>query len=83
MESLDYRYHRISVNRHTAVENDDGRVVIVVAAHDPGERYPNWLTTAGHRCGAMLLRYVEASEFPPVTTRVVTLDELAQDAMNV
>jgi hypothetical protein len=82
MESLDYRYHRISVNRHTAVENDDGRVVIVVAARDPGERYPNWLTTAGHSCGAMLLRYVEASEFPPVTTRVVAMDELAQDPAN-
>lgn len=76
MESLDYRYHRISVNHHTATLDDEGRVVIVVAANDPGAGYPNWLTTAGHPCGAMLLRYVEASDFPPVSTQVVPLAQL-------
>ena len=83
MESLDYRYHRISVNRHTAVASDDGRIVIVVSDRDPGDHYPNWLTTAGHSCGAMLLRYVEATEFPPVATRVATLDELRRGNVDV
>jgi len=76
MESLDYRYHRISVNHHTAVADETGCVTIVVAAVNPGEAYPNWLTTTGHPCGAMLLRYVDASDFPPVSTRVMPLAEL-------
>ena len=75
MESLDYRYHRISVSRHGAELEADGSVRIVVAARDPG--CANWLTTADHRCGAMLLRYVEARDYPPVRTRVVPLDQIA------
>lgn len=76
MESLDYRYHRISLNQHSAAMTADGRVQILVAAQNPGAGYPNWLTTAGHNCGAMLLRYVEASDYPPVSTRVVPLAEI-------
>jgi hypothetical protein len=76
MESLDYRYHRISLNRDTAHLEEDGGVRIVVAADNPGGQFPNWLTTAGHACGAMLLRYVEAEDFPLVQTRVLPLLEL-------
>ncbi len=71
MESLDYRYHRISVNAGTAVAEPDGRVRLVVADTDPGPDFPNWLSTTGHRAGGMLLRYVEAEDFPPVATRVL------------
>jgi len=74
MESLDYRYHRISVNRDSAHYEPDGSVRIVVAARDPG--HPNWLTSAEHTSGAMLLRYVEATDYPPVHTRVVPLAQL-------
>jgi len=74
MESLDYRYHRIHTNKHQAEYNSDGSVSIVVAHEDPGR--PNWLTTAGHEHGAMLFRYVEASSFPPISTRVIKLSEL-------
>ncbi len=70
MESLDYRYHRIHINKHTADYAADGSVTIVVCANDPGECYPNWLTTAGHRLGGMLFRYVEAQSYPPIVTRV-------------
>jgi len=71
MESLDYRYHRISVNKHTAHYQDDGSVRIVVAHRDPGERYPNWIDTCGHDQGAMLFRWIEADSHPDVDTRVV------------
>ena len=76
MESLDYRYHRIHTNKHLAQYRDDGSVQIVVAHSNPGEAYPNWLSTAGHKLGGMLLRYVEAESFPPISTRVVPFNEL-------
>lgn len=85
MESLDYRYHRICVNQHSAVVSADGKIRIVVAHSDPGTLWPNWVSTAGHECGAMLLRYVEARDFPPVATRVVTattLEQLAREALD-
>ncbi len=77
MESLDYRYHRISLNNFDARPEPDGSVRIVVAARDPG--HPNWLTTTGHRHGGMLLRYVEAVTYPPVHTRVASLERLTRE----
>jgi hypothetical protein len=77
MESLDYRYLKIHVNKHTAHYEPDGSVRIVLAHRDPGPRFQNWLTTAGHLEGGMLFRWVEAKEHPPVETRLVKLDELA------
>jgi hypothetical protein len=76
MESLDYRYHRIAINADTALLEKDGGVRIVVSHRESGPPGENWLTTAGHSHGAMLLRYVEAEEFPPVTTDVVPLSQL-------
>jgi hypothetical protein len=76
MESLDYRYHRVCINKHNAVLRNDGSVAIVISADDPGCAYPNWLDTAGHLCGAMLLRYVDAEDTPPVNTRVVKRQDL-------
>jgi len=71
MESLDYRYNRISINKHTARYRDDGSVRIVVAHEDPGS--DNWLTTDGHRFGTMCFRWVRAREHPRPRTRVVEL----------
>jgi hypothetical protein len=76
MESLDYRYHRIHVNKFTAAYEADGSVRIVLAHRDPGPRWPNWLETCDHQQGAMLFRYVGASEHPPIASRVVRFDEL-------
>ena len=76
MESLDYRYFKIHVNKHTAVYENDGSVTIVVAHQDPGVKYPNWLSTTGHDQGGMLFRWVEADEFPPVDTEVVKFSDL-------
>jgi len=74
MESLDYRYHRIHVNKHTARYEPDGSVRIVVAHEDPG--LPNWIETAGHRHGTMCFRWIRAKEHPEPRTRVVPLDAL-------
>ncbi len=82
MESLDYRFQRIHINRSGARYEADGSVRIVVASENPGSAFPNWLSTAGHRCGSMLLRYVEASDHPPVRTRVVALDTLKAGELN-
>jgi hypothetical protein len=76
MESLDYRYLKIHLNKHTAHYEPDGSVRIVLSHRDPGGRYQNWLTTAGHLEGGMLFRWVEAKDHPPVETRLVKLSEL-------
>lgn len=72
MESLDYRFHRVHVNKHSAKTNADGSVTIVVAERDPG--YGNWVDTAGHEHGTMLLRWTSATEHPVPKTKVVRLD---------
>jgi len=76
MESLDYRYHRIHVNKHTAVSESDGSVRIVVAHEDPG--LPNWIETAGHRHGTMCFRWIGAKDHPQPHTKVVKRDELGR-----
>lgn len=75
MESLDYRYFTIHVNKHTAKYESDGSVRIIVAHRDPG--LPNWINTVGHASGTMCFRWVRASEHPQPRTRVVKFDELA------
>lgn len=76
MESLDYRFHRIAINKAQAHYEADGSVRIVVAHDDPG--LPNWLSTAGHTRGTMCFRWIRArAEEPQPQTRVVSIDELA------
>ena len=74
MESLDYRYHRIHVNKHTARYRDDGSVRIVVAHEDPG--VDNWIDTAGHSQGTMCFRWIRAEAHPQPQTRVMKITEL-------
>ncbi len=75
MESLDYRFYKIHVNKHTAVYEDDGSVRIVVAHRDPG--VPNWIETAGHNQGTMCFRWIRAEEHPQPRCKVVKLSELS------
>lgn len=77
LESLDYRYFRIHVNKHTAHYESDGSVRIIVAHRDPG--HPNWINTVGHDCGAMSFRWIRAQTHPQPRTRVVTMSALAQE----
>jgi len=74
MESLDYRHHRIHVNKHTARYRHDGSVRIVVAHRDPGVE--NWIETAGHGQGTMCFRWIRADTHPQPRTRVVSLSDL-------
>ena len=76
MESLDYRYHRIHVNKGTAAYEDDGSVTIVLAHENPGSKYPNYLETAGHNLGGMLFRWIGAEEHPPIEAQVVKFADL-------
>jgi hypothetical protein len=74
MESLDYRYHQVCVNKSQAKYNPDGSVTLIVAATDPG--CGNFLDTAGHRCGMMILRWTRAQSHPIPTCRVEKLATL-------
>ncbi|MBN2343117.1 MAG: DUF1214 domain-containing protein [Deltaproteobacteria bacterium] len=78
MESLDYRYYRIHINKHSAVYNDDGSVRVIVAHEDPG--HPNWLSTTGHTRGTMCWRWIHANAHPEPQTRVLSLDALKNEA---
>jgi len=78
METLDYRYHRITLNNGSAAAGPDGSVRCVVAHRDPG--VPNWLDTAGHQRGTVGVRWVghEVEDSQPVAT-LVPLGELAAE----
>jgi hypothetical protein len=73
MESLDYRHHRIHVNGRSARLNGDGTLTLIVAPHDPG--FGNWIDTAGHHQGTMLLRWFGADDHPIPETRIIPLDD--------
>lgn len=73
MQSLDYRYHRVSLNSSEIAFEPDGSFTLVVARRDPG--MPNWLDTAGHREGFVFCRWLQADALPEQpAARVVRLD---------
>jgi hypothetical protein len=73
MESLDYRYLPVAVNKHGARHKSDGSVTILVAAENPGA--DNFIDTAGHHSGTMLLRWISAKTHPQPRCRVVILKD--------
>ncbi len=60
LESLDYRYFNICINKSSAVYNEDGSVTVVVAHSDPGT--PNWIDTCSHHEGTMCWRWYRLAE---------------------
>lgn len=76
MESLDYRYFPVCINKHGAAAASDGSVRIVVAHRDPGRG--NWLSTCGHERGTMCWRWIRAEDPPRPRTRLVKLAELME-----
>ena len=75
MENLaDYARGRGYVDSHSAQREPDGRVVIVVAAADPG--VANWVDPGGRDHGVMGLRFVQPATPPEVSSRLVPLEDL-------
>ncbi len=76
-ETIDYGNRQSSLNGYQAAVDDDGKVRVVVAHRDPG--VANWLDTAGHSQGPIILRCVRTETAPVPTTRVVPFDRLAEE----
>jgi len=80
MESLDYRYFTICINKSSAVYKPDGSVKIIVAHRDQG--IPNWINTCGHGEGTMLWRWyrIRPGEKPvQPECRVIKIGDLADN----
>lgn len=60
MESLDYRYFNISINKFTAKPESNGSIRVIVSHRDPG--HPNWIETCGHNEGTMCWRWYRLKE---------------------
>ena len=76
-ETIDYGNRQSSLNGFQAVVDGDGKVRVVVAHQDPG--IANWLDTAGHCEGPIILRCVRTETAPVPTTRLVPFDRLADE----
>ncbi|HWS91109.1 MAG TPA: hypothetical protein VN306_00990, partial [Mycobacterium sp.] len=73
-ETIHYGRHQSSLNAHQAVVDPDGLVRVVLCADDPG--VTNWLDTAGHSNGPIILRCVRTKKAPTPTARVVPFDQI-------
>ncbi|MCV7283173.1 DUF1214 domain-containing protein [Mycolicibacterium flavescens] len=84
-ETIHYGRHQSSLNAHQATIDSDGILRVVVSASDPG--VANWLDTAGHSNGAMILRCVRTETAPTPSARVVkfadVMSELPADTTTV
>jgi hypothetical protein len=74
LQSLDFRYRPVWVNKHSAKLNKDGSVTVVAAARDAG--VGNWLDTAGHSEAVALFRGIGIEGVPEFKCRVVKLADL-------
>ncbi len=75
-ETIDYGNRQSSLNGHQAEVDADGTLRVVVAHQDPG--VANWLDTAGHSEGAIILRCVRTDTAPVPTVQVVPFDQLGE-----
>jgi hypothetical protein len=74
LETIHYGRHQSSLNGHQAVVDADGTARFVIASSDPG--VTNWLDSAGHSNGAILLRCVRTDSAPVPATRIVKYDDI-------
>lgn len=77
LESLDYRFYDIHVNKGTAAERPDGSIRVVIAHEDPG--CDNWLDPCGHVEGTMCWRWVRAESHPQPSCRLVKLADFKRE----
>lgn len=73
-ETIHYGRHQSSLNAHQAHVDADGLVRVVVSSRDPG--VANWLDTAGHSSGAIILRCVRTDTAPTPTAQMVRFADI-------
>ena len=70
LQTLDYRHHRVSLNRAQLALEPDGSFRAIVAERDPGA--PNWIETTGENTGTIFVRVIlPEAAVTPLTTRVM------------
>jgi len=75
LQTLDYRYRTVSLNRRQTTLEKDGSFKMILAHEDPG--LPNWLDTEGRMVGLMFWRFqLPEEEIEPLTTEVVSFASL-------
>jgi hypothetical protein len=75
LQTFDYRYRRVSLNRKQAQQGADGSFRIVVAARDPG--VPNWLDTEDRSFGTVFWRFLlPEEEIAPLEAEVVRIEDV-------
>lgn len=74
-ETIHYGRHQSSLNAHQIAVDSDGMVRVVLCERDPG--IANWLDTAGHSNGAMILRCVRTTTAPTPNARLVPFADIA------
>lgn len=60
MESLDYRYYSVCINKGSAQLDADGNVTVIVSHTNPGVK--NWIDTCDHFEGTMCWRWYRLAE---------------------
>jgi hypothetical protein len=76
-ETIDYANHQSSLNGAQAIVDADGTFRAVVSGRDPG--IANWLDTAGHAEGPMIVRWLRAESHPVPRTKVIGFDQLREN----
>ncbi|NRB41865.1 MAG: DUF1214 domain-containing protein [Pseudomonadales bacterium] len=74
LESLDYRYFPVHINKLTANYNEDGTVTVVISKKDPGVK--NWMNTCGRNQGTMCVRWIRAEYHTQPITKLVKIKDL-------
>ena len=72
--TIDWINHQSSLNGIQATIDSDGRFRAVITPSDPG--VPNWIDTAGHLEGSLMLRWTGASSGPEPVVSIVPFAEV-------
>jgi hypothetical protein len=70
----DYMYRQTHLNKNMVAIDQDRRFRLVVSQKDPG--VANWIDTAGHERGVMLMRWESCTKTGDVDVRKVPLTEI-------
>ncbi len=79
MQTMDYRYRSVGLNRAQMTFEDDGSFRIVITRRDPG--VPNWLDTEGRAMGIIYWRFLlPEGDLTQINCRVVPWSQLRDSA---